>query len=164
MTMRIRLYRTGDTERLARIYREAALQTGAQTYSSAEVAVWAALVDDLHGFGRQLAQGITLIAETDTGDAAAFGQLQPADRIALLYTAPGFGRESYATGIYRLLEARAREAGVDVLHAEASRIARGFFEKQGFELVDREQVKHRGVTFERLRMSKPLTEPLTPGA
>lgn len=162
--MRIRLYRKADTEQLARIYREAALHTGAQTYSSAEIAVWAALADDVQGFGRQLAQGITLVAETDTGEAAAFGQLEPADRIALLYTAPGFGRESYATGIYRLLEARAREAGVSVLRTEASRVARGFFEKQGFELVDRERVEHRGVTFERLRMSKRLTEPLTPGA
>lgn len=162
--MRIRLYRTADTEQLARIYREAALRTGAQTYSSAEVAVWAALADDVQGFGRQLAQGITLVAETGSGEAAAFGQLEPADRIALLYTAPGFGRESYATGIYRLLEARAREAGVTVLRVEASRVARDFFEKQGFELVEREHVEHRGATLERLRMSKPLTEPTTPGA
>lgn len=162
--MRIRLYRTGDTEQLARIYREAALHTGAQAYSSAEVAVWAGLAEDLQGFGRQLGRGITLVAETDSGEAAAFGQLEPADRIALLYTAPGFGRESYATGIYRLLEARAREAGAAVLRTEASRIAHDFFEKQGFELVDKERVEHRGVTFERLRMSKPLTEPLTPGA
>lgn len=162
--MRIRLYRTGDTERLARIYREAALQTGAQTYSSAEVAVWASLVDDLPRFGRQLGRGITLVAETGTGEAAAFGQLEPADRIALLYTAPGFGRATYATGIYRLLEERARDAGVSVLRAEASHVARGFFEKQGFEVVDRERVRHRGVTIERLRMSKPLIEPSTPGA
>lgn len=162
--MRIRLYRPADTEQLARIYRDAALQTGAQTYSSAEVAVWAALAEDVQGFGRQLAQGITLVAETGSGEAAAFGQLEPADRIALLYTAPGFARESYATGIYRLLETRAREAGVSVLRAEASHVARGFFEKQGFELVEREHVEHRGVTLERLRMSKPLGEPSTPGA
>jgi putative acetyltransferase len=164
MSMRIRPYHAPDLERIARIYRDAALHTGAQAYSRAEVDAWAAAAADLEAFGRQLDHGVTLVAETREGETAAFGQLQPIDRVAMLYTAPGYARASYASGIYRLLEERARARGVRVLHTEASRVARPFFEKQGFELVAREQVQRRGIVIERFRMTKQLTEPAGPGA
>lgn len=164
MALRIRPWESRDTAALARIYRDAALHMGAQAYSAAQAAAWAGAVDDLDAFARELADGVTLVAETDTGDTAAFGQLRPSDRVALLYTAPGYARASYASGIYRLLEERARAAGVGVLHTEASRVARPFFEKHGFELVATEEVQRHGEAFERFRMAKLLAEPLGPGA
>lgn len=164
MTLRIRPWEPRDTAALARIYRDAALDMGAHAYSAAQAAAWAGAVDDLDAFARELADGITLVAETDTGDTAAFGQLRPSDRVALLYTAPGYARASYASGIYRLLEERARAAGVGVLHTEASRVARPFFEKHGFELVASEEVQRHGESFERFRMAKLLAEPIGPGA
>ncbi|MDZ7747985.1 MAG: GNAT family N-acetyltransferase [Halofilum sp. (in: g-proteobacteria)] len=140
------------------------MHAGAQAYSGAEAAAWAGLADDLGAFGRRLADGVTLVAETDTGETVAFGQLHPVDHVAMLYTAPGFTRASYASGIYRLLEEHARAAGVQVLHTEASRVAEAFFEKQGFERVASEHVRRRGETLERLRMAKLLAEPAGPGA
>jgi len=162
--MRIRPFRTRDTEQLAGIFRAAVLHSGAQAYSPAQLEAWAGAADDVKGFGEELARGVTLVAETDQGETVAFGQLAPEDRVSLLYTAPGFARASYASGIYRMLEDRARVAGVTALHTEASRVARPFFEKQGFELIETEHVRRRGVTFERFRMTKVLEQPAAASA
>jgi len=157
--MRIRPYRSQDAGALARIYREAALHTGAQAYSAEETRAWADAARNVATFGRRLTSGLTLVAESDDGAAVAFGQLEPDDRISLLYTAPGFVRASYASGIYRMLEDHARRSHVAVLHADVSRVARPFFEKQGFELVETEHVRRGGVSIERLRMEKRLERP-----
>lgn len=162
--MRIRPYEPGDATDLARIYRDAVLHAGAQAYTSVQARAWAAVADDVEGFRDQLGRGLTLVATTASGEPAAFGQLEPEDTIALLYTAPGYARASYATGIYRLLEEHARTAGAHVLHVATSRVAQPFFEKQGFELIAAEEVTRGGVAIERLRMARRLDEPAGPGA
>lgn len=83
--------------------------------------------------------------------------MDPADRIALLATAPRHGRKGVATAICRELENRAVKAGQSRLRAEASRIALPLFTRLGFVVEGKERVEFRGVMFERFRLYKELT-------
>jgi putative acetyltransferase len=154
--MHIRAYQSTDLDAIAAVYRDAVIQTGSQAYDAQQVAVWSAYPEDMKEFSQRLSQGITLVAVED-GAIAAFGQLDPLNHIALLYTSGQFARKGCATEIYQRLEAEAIAHQVDILHTEASRIAKHFFLKMGFHTVEVELVVRHGVEFERFRMSKTLS-------
>lgn len=152
---RIRAYRAEDAPALARIFRAAIHSTAARAYPPETLAAWAAAADDEAAFGDRLARGITRVAHDD-GTPVAFGQIDPGDRIAMLYTAPESGRHGWASTIYDELESIARTAGTTCLYTEASRAARTFFEQRGFESLGVERVERAGAIIERYRMRRIL--------
>ncbi len=151
----LRSYQTSDLEAAIALYCDAALVTGGTAYSPAQAAAWARYAEDRAAFSQALQQGTTLVAIAN-GSLAAFGQLHPDHHLALLYTASQFGRQGYGTQVYQALEAIARERQVPQLHTQASRIARPFFLKMGFQVQAREEVEREGQKFERFVMVKPL--------
>ena len=97
--------------------------------------------------------GLTLLAEVEDR-IVAFGQLEPDDHLALLYCRGSASRRGFCSQIYRTLETYAFSKGVQDILTEASRISRPFFEKHGFLVREVEHAVHRGVQFERFRMTK----------
>lgn len=154
-SLHLRHYRSGDTEALAGIYRDAVIGTGTGAYDPEQIAVWSSFPGDLTVFRKLFEQGLTLVAEV--GDRpVAFGQLHPIDHVSLLYTASRHGRRGYAGAIYQALEAHAVAQGAVRLRTEASRLSRPFFEKVGFRVLAPEYPLYAGVRFERFRMEKTL--------
>ncbi len=152
--MLLREYQHGDEEALARIYRDAVRNTGRLAYDPPQIEAWAAFADG-QPFGEQLRQGLTLVA-LDGDRAAAFGQLHPQDHVALLYTASDHARQGFATRVYAALEAHAAAGGATSLHVDASRIARHFFLKMGFHVLEAQRITRQGTVFERFSMEKRL--------
>ena len=66
-------------------------------------------------------------------------------------------RRGHASAIMDRLEERARASGVRTLRVEASVVARPFFERRGFRLVELEHPVRHGVEFTRCRMKKRVT-------
>ena len=155
--MKIRPYRPDDVAALAALYRDAVEGLGAAAYGPEQIAVWAAFADEHGAFRARLSEGFALVVEMD-GAPAAFCHLHPLDHISLLYTATRFARQGLATAVYRGVEAYARDHGQVRLHTDASKISRPFFAREGFEVVQVEEVERLGVTFERYRMEKELTD------
>lgn len=153
--MLIRPYQTSDAEALATVYRDAVFGIGSQAYNAEQVAVWADFPSNLEEFKRTLSLELTLVAVEDQ-QIAAFGQLNPLDHVAFIYTATQFARRGCATEIYQQLEAHARQQTVKQLHTEASRISKFFFLKMGFVVLETEYVERQAVQFERFRMAKTL--------
>lgn len=151
----LRPFQADDAPALARVYRDAVTGTGATAYDPVQVAIWANFPADLEAFRNSLLCGLTQIASVN-GRPIGFGQLHPVDHIALLYTAPDHGRRGIAGAICSRLEQNAAAAGQRLLRTEASRIARPFFERRGYTLVEAEYPQYGGVVFERFRMLKVL--------
>jgi putative acetyltransferase len=160
--MFLRDYEPADAETLAAVYRDAVTGTGSAAYDARQIAVWAAYPEDIEDFRKLLDRGLTIVA-VQAARPVASGQLHPVDHIALLYTASAHSRRGYAEAIYRRLEREANEQQMGSLHTEASRVARPFFLKLGFRVVETEIAERRGVPFERFRMVKRLG-PAWPGA
>ena len=117
--------------------------------------MWASYPASGTDFEARLARGGVIVADVE-GLVVAFGQLEPADHVAFLYCKGAFARRGLASAIYAEVEARARADGAIELRTEASRISRGFFERQGFAVTEVEQVERGGFTFERFKMRKAL--------
>lgn len=153
--MMLREYLTSDAEAIATIYRDAVIGIGASAYDAQQIAVWSSYPEDIEAFRRLLFSGLTLVAVEDSR-LVAFGQLNPSDHIAFLYTTSDYARRGYATKIYQRLETHAVEQGMKRLHTEASRISKHFFLKMGFWVVETELTERKGVQFERFKMEKAI--------
>lgn len=157
MNPQIRPYRSTDAEVLSQIYRESVISLGAQYYTPEQVRVWAMHPENMDDFRRDLAEGITLVAELPNKEVVAFGQLNPPDYIAYLYCHPAYARHGIGSALYRELETVSREAGKCQIWVEASHCSRPLLEKFGFQVVATEHPVRHGVVFERFRMEKILT-------
>lgn len=149
----IREYLTSDAEAIANIYHDAVIGIGSSAYDAQQITVWSSYPEDIEAFRMLLKSGLTLVAVEDS-QLVAFGQLNPSDHIAFIYTISDCARRGYATKIYQGLEAHAIEQGINHLHTEASRISKHFFIKMGFRVLETEFVERRGVQFERFKMDK----------
>ena len=161
--MNLRPYRPSDAPALAALCLASIRALGPAAYAPGEVEAWAAYPaltpEGLREFAARLARGTCFVADID-GRPAAFAQLDAPDHLDFLYCAPTHARRGVASALYARLEAEARARGAAELRTEASRVARPFFEKNGFVVVTTERVERAGMRIERFRMTKQLV----PGA
>lgn len=151
----LRPYQTGDASGTAEIFRDAIRVIAAPFYSPEQVRAWSALADDLTTWDLRLARGVTLVAEVD-GIVGAFGQLDPWDRLALLYTHSRFTRRGLASRLCEALEREARARGASSLRTEASVFSKPLLARRSFEPLEKEHVYVGEVAFTRWRMLKRL--------
>lgn len=154
--MTLRNYLPTDAESLAAVYRDAARNLGRQRYTDAQTSVWALHPEDLEQFRVALSAGQTICAVVG-GSPVAFGQLHPADHIAYLYCHSAHARRGYASAILAALEARAAADRIPLLQVEASGVARPFFERFGYQVIEEERPVRHGLEFLRFKMKKELT-------
>ena len=154
--MHIRRYTEGDLASLAAVYRASVEHGGRGHYTPEQIRIWASFADDLEHFEDVVNKGVTLLALSDDEQLAGFAQLHPVHHLSLLFVAPAFMRQGVATLLYQALEARARVAGEEVLTTDASLVARPFFARMGFVVVERETVVRSGLELDRFRMKKVL--------
>ena len=151
--MLFRVYQPSDAETIAAIYRDAVIGVGSSAYNAKQIEIWSSYPEDIEEFRGLLSEGLTVVGLHDS-QLVAFGQLNPSNHIAFIYTASQFARCGYATEIYQQLEAKAIQEKVKRLHTEASRISKHFFLKMGFRVIETEIVLRQDVEFERFKMEK----------
>jgi len=154
----LRSYRPEDFDAVCEVYKDAVLSLGGEFYSPGQLEVWASYPAETDSFARKLATGPAWVFERE-GRVVAFGHLDPADHVSLLYCSGDYARRGIATSIYNRLEEEARKAGAVILTVEASRVSLPFFLKAGFQVVGEESSGRHGVVFERLQMAKLLHFP-----
>ncbi len=153
--MSIRAFEAGDIQAVAALYRQSVLRLGGREYSLEQATAWALHAADVETFRSQLLQGLTLVMEKK-GQMTCFGQLHPAGHIAHLYCDPAYEGRGQASAVYDRLEQAAQTAGAMRLTADASRVARPFFEYKGFRVIEPERVIRNGVELERFKMEKTI--------
>lgn len=90
-----------------------------------------------------------------------------------MYCHPDHARRGLGSAILSMLEAHAQSKGVTAVRVEASAVARPFFERFGFRVLEVERPVRHGVAFMRFKMEKELANqqsgrtdpfPLLPGS
>lgn len=151
----LRPLQAADAQDLIAIYGDAVLQQGAGRYSAEQLRTWAGHAAEGGAIARALELGHGL-ASLEGGDIAAFGVLEPLDRLSLLYCRSQSSRRGHASAILRALEQHAQAQGVQQLRTEASQLSRPLLLRRGWQVEAEETVRFAGVWFRRWRMIKPL--------
>jgi len=87
----------------------------------------------------------------------AFVDLEPDGHIDRLFCAPEAAGQGIASRLYDAIEEAAREQGIGRLFTEASELARRFFERKDFVVLERQDKVLRGVPIHNYRMAKTLS-------
>lgn len=151
----LRRYCDHDLEDVATLLTASVHQVAASHYDEAQRAAWAPQPPDLERFQRRLAPLETLVAEMDSR-LAGFLSYAPCGHIELLFVSPDFVRRGVASALFGQTELELAASGVKELTTEASLVARPFFERQGFSIVEEQAVERNGVFLRRFAMRKTL--------
>ncbi|MBB5320298.1 GNAT family N-acetyltransferase [Marinobacter oulmenensis] len=154
-SIHIRRYRIQDLSPLVRLFTESVHQLAATAYDETQRFAWASRTPHLDTWRQRLDSLETLVAE-EGSHLAGFISYEPDGNIDLVFTAPNYARRGVASALYREAEQDLAARGVSELRTEASVVARPFFERHGFEVVDEQQVTLRGAMFLRYAMRKQL--------
>lgn len=151
----IRKYRIQDLSPVVRLFTDSVHELTAGAYDETQRYAWASRTPHLDTWRERLESLETLVAE-EGSDLAGFISYEKDGHVDLVFTAPNYARRGIASALYHEAEQQLKELGVTELKTEASVVARPFFERHGFEVVDEQRVTVRGAQFLRYLMCKKL--------
>ncbi|WP_164102821.1 GNAT family N-acetyltransferase [Candidatus Laterigemmans baculatus] len=156
--IRIEHYQEADLEGLVSLFTSAVHILGASHYEAAQLAAWAPQPPDLEQWRVRLAAVETLVARIDSA-LAGFVSFEWNGHIDLLFTSPHHARRGVASRLLNMAEEAVAAEKAPAMFTEASLIARPFFIRHGYQVVEEQLVMRRGVTLRRFAMRKSLAEP-----
>ncbi|MCP5450893.1 MAG: GNAT family N-acetyltransferase [Gammaproteobacteria bacterium] len=154
--MRLRPYTSSDLESVAHLFTASIHGLAIGHYDATQRATWALQPPDLSEWNERLNGLHTVVAENDDNELAGFLSYAMNGYIGLLYVSPRYPRRGVASLLYREIESALLLAGIEALFTEASLVARPFFQRQGFLIVEEQIVSRRGIAFRRYAMRKSI--------
>lgn len=157
MTDRIRLAHCGDMAGLGLLWHEA-VHTGAMgAYNEAQRRAWSPAPKSAAIMTERLSGQIILVGEDDQG-LAGFFTLTPEGELDMAYVRPDRKGSGLAVQLHQAILDEARRRRLSTLTVNASHIARKFFQKHGWTLVQTQTVRPNGVEMQNHRMVLHLSE------
>jgi putative acetyltransferase len=153
----IRSYERRDADDVVDVFYRSVHEVALSDYTPEQVNAWLPRRWDAEKeHQRSGDRRLVLVAEGEAGHVVAFIDLEPDGHIDRLYSAPEAAGRGVASRLYDAVEAAARDRGIKRLYTEASELARRFFLRKGFAVLERQDKVLRGVPIHNYRMAKTL--------
>ena len=138
---------------LKKLYFDSIISIDEKVYTSEQKRAWASQAWDNKYFNLSLKAGKGwLINEREK--IIAFALRFPNNRISLLYCKGDSQRKGYGTKLLQKIEQEAIKEGLSCLTTEASLISYKLFLKNSWEIIRKEKIIIKNITFERYKMIK----------
>lgn len=151
----IRAYSEADLDALIDLFTSSVRQVASRDYSPAQIEAWAPVAVNREQWATRLGSRPTYVAEA-SGQIVGFSDLEPDGHIDMLFVHADHQGQGVARALLDHITARAHEQGIARLFTEASITARLFFERNGFDQIEAQDVELRGQSFRNYRMAKSL--------
>lgn len=132
--MDIRRYRPGEEIELWQLYFNTTHQIVAKEYTIDQVNRWAASDADMSVWTERLARKNPFVA-VENDQIIGFAELEKDGHIDYFYCHHEWQRKGVGTLLLGVIEAEARDQGIDAIYAEVSTTAVDFFTSKGFEVT-----------------------------
>ena len=153
----IRPYERRDAADVADVFYRSVREVALSDYTAEQVAAWVPERRDAEQEHRRSGDGrLVLVAIDEPGRVVAFIDLEADGHIDRLFCVPEAAGQGVASRLYDAIEAAARSQRIERLFTEASELARRFFERKGFAVLERQDMILRGVPIHNYRMAKTL--------
>jgi putative acetyltransferase len=154
----IRPYEPRDAAGVADVFYRSVREVALSDYTADQVTAWAPGPPDVEQERGRSGDGrLVLVAADRQGRVVAFADLEADGHIDRLFCAPEAAGRGIASRLYEAVEAAARERGIGRLSTEASELARRFFARKGFVMLERQDMVLRGVPIHNYKMAKNLS-------
>lgn len=153
--MSIRRFRTGDEAALFRVFLSSVHGIASRDYTAAQIEAWAPADTDPDLWARRISGLRPFIVEIE-GDIAGYADLQSNGYIDHFFVSGAYPRRGVGTLLMHRIHAEAKLLGISELTSEVSKTAEPFFQRHGFQVVERQFPVRRGVTLQNALMRKEL--------
>jgi putative acetyltransferase len=153
----VRTYEPRDAADVAEVFYRSVREVARSDYTDEQLKAWVPGPLNVEREHLRSSDGrLVLVAADERDRVVAFTDLEPDGHIDRLFCAPEAVGRGIASQLYDALEAAALEQGIGRLFTEASELARRFFERKGFVVLERQDKILRGVPIHNYRMAKAL--------
>jgi putative acetyltransferase len=156
MLIAIKQATQSDLDTIIQLFSDTIGVVNAIDYSAEQIRVWKGGASKKEKWLKKISEQYFLIAEIDNM-LAGFGSITHDGYLDFMYVSKDHQGRGVASEIYNSLEKFAVEKRIDKIVSDVSITAKPFFEKQGFELLQEQQVAIDGVKLRNYKMQKPLT-------
>ncbi|MEO2495963.1 GNAT family N-acetyltransferase, partial [Clostridium paraputrificum] len=139
--MFIRRYEESDCKYLAELFYNTVHSINAKDYRPEQLNVWATGNVDLEKWNKSLLSHFSVVA-VENGIIVGFGDIDSTGYLVRLYVHKDYQNQGIATAICDELECNFNESKVTT---HASITARPFFEKRGYKVIKKQNVKRSRV-------------------
>ncbi|WP_407296684.1 GNAT family N-acetyltransferase [Stutzerimonas zhaodongensis] len=153
--LEVRRYAPQDLYNVIDVFIQAIRQIASADYDPEQIEAWSQADPDV--WSQRCESRPTWVAVINQ-IVVGFTEFEQDGHLAMMYVHPRYAGQGVAKTLLRTVEAYARDAVISCIFAEASITARPFFERNGFELVEREQVMRNGQLFDRFKMRKQFPD------
>ncbi len=153
--MFVRDYNRSDAAAITRLFFETVRSVNLQDYSEQQVRAWAPAVPDPQIWHARMKERCTLVVEED-GQIIAFAELEHDGHLDMFYCRKDVIRRGVGRSLYRAVELKAIELGLERIFAEACITARPFFEHCSFSIICKQTVIRNGMELSNFAMEKRL--------
>lgn len=153
----IRGFCARDAAALAELQRSSIAKLGPRAYSSAQIAAWLARAKPASHFISCAAKGdAILLADSGDGRIGGYGVLEPDGHLDHLYVHPRSAGRGLAAALLAAFETQALAWCLDAIYSEVSEVARPAFERAGWQVGHRRDLRLDGVAIHNYAMRRAL--------
>jgi putative acetyltransferase len=143
-----------DLDAICQVFEKSISTLAKPYYSEEERTAWIATSSSTRAKWRNRIDKDYFLVASFGNSLAGFISLKNKNYVDMLYTAPEFASKGVASKLYALLEQKAMDYQQPNLYVDASKVARPFFEKMGFELEKTNKNHRMGRVLVNYRMCK----------
>ena len=151
----IRRFQPSDAEETATIFFRAVREGTVGHYSDAQRHAWAKSIPETESWRTRLESQTSFVAEI-SGVISGFMTVNGDGYIDLAFVAPEHIHHGIGKRLYLVIEIWALDNSVKHLTTEASLVAKPFFLKRGWTVVQKQTIVRHGVELTNFRMEKDL--------
>lgn len=135
-TYPLRPFLPADTIALRELFAQSIEELTQDDYDDGQRVAWAATAEDAGAFATKLASMTTLVVQSGS-DHLGFASLKDNTHLDMLFVHPHYAGEGVGAALCDAMERIAAARGAETISVDASETASGFFEKRGYEAVQR---------------------------
>lgn len=147
--MLIREYQTSDCKEITELFYHTVHTVNAKDYTKEQLDVWATGQVDLEKWNQSLQEHYSIVAIEDEV-IVGFGDIDKTGYLDRLFVHANYQGRGIATAICNQLE----QAVKGEITTHASITAKPFFEKRGYKVIKKQQVKRQGIFLTNFCMEK----------
>jgi len=144
-----------DLDQILTLFEQTIYAINKADYSPEQLRAWTSSVSKKNRWRKKIEEQQFLLAFVEE-ELAGFSSVTIDGYLDFLFVSKHHQRQGIATTLYKALEQHARSHKMQELTTDASITARPFFERQGFVLVQEQQVIIDGIALTNFKMKKKL--------
>lgn len=146
---------TTDLQDLKTLFVGTIRQVCSSHYTPEQIKVWTASVENEKRWSDMISDQYVLVAEQEK-KIVGFATLHQGNYLDFFYVHKDHQGQGIAKKLYQAIEAEALRQGYSQISSDISKTARPFFEKQGFQVVRKQNIVRKQVKLTNFKMRKVL--------